>query len=310
MTDTPDIELPRHVALAWGVAADPQRGPKREMSVEKIVDAAVQIADADGLAAVSMAAVATRLGYTPMSLYRYVSAKDDLTMLMQESATGLPPESVRDQAGWRARLEALFRAQVQIFLAHPWILDIPITGTPMTPNAAAFMDAMLEALEETPLREEERLAVALLVTGHSRWYGTILAGYAASTRAGDATVAQIAARESAIFEALITADEYPALRRAVDAGVFRSQADPFEFGLQRMLDGVGGYIDRLAAGGSPAPPSDWLALDDADIARDKRYREARKSVREAEKALREARKTARETSREARERVSRGGGTV
>ena len=53
------------------------------------MDAAIEIADADGLGAVSMAAVATRLGYTPMSLYRYVSAKDDLMLLMQETATGL-----------------------------------------------------------------------------------------------------------------------------------------------------------------------------------------------------------------------------
>ena len=94
MTDAGELDLPRGVALAWGIAADPQRGPKREMSVERIVEAAVEIADAEGLGAVSMAAVAARLGYTPMSLYRYVSAKDDLVLLMQEEATGLPPATV------------------------------------------------------------------------------------------------------------------------------------------------------------------------------------------------------------------------
>ena len=94
-TDGVELELPRGVALAWGIAASPQRGPKREMSVERIVEAAVEIADAEGLGAVSMAAVAARLGYTPMSLYRYVTAKDDLILLMQEEATGLPPESDR-----------------------------------------------------------------------------------------------------------------------------------------------------------------------------------------------------------------------
>jgi AcrR family transcriptional regulator len=93
-TDPEDADLPRGIALAWGVAANPQRGPKREMSVESIVDAAVELADAEGLGAVSMAAVAARLGYTPMSLYRYVTAKDDLILLMQEEATGLPPEHV------------------------------------------------------------------------------------------------------------------------------------------------------------------------------------------------------------------------
>ena len=53
-----DVELPRGIALAWGIAVDPQRGPKRELSVEKIVDAAIEIADADGLGAVSMSSVA------------------------------------------------------------------------------------------------------------------------------------------------------------------------------------------------------------------------------------------------------------
>ena len=85
MSATSDPDLPRGIALAWGVAASPQRGPKREMSVERIVEAAVEIADAEGIGAVSMAAVASRLGYTPMSLYRYVTAKDDLILLMQES---------------------------------------------------------------------------------------------------------------------------------------------------------------------------------------------------------------------------------
>src|SRR3954462_15876956 len=87
----PDVELPRGVALAWGVAANPQRGPKRELSIERIVEAAVEIADAEGLAAVSMSSVATSLGFTTMSLYRYVSATEDLILLMQEYGTGLPP---------------------------------------------------------------------------------------------------------------------------------------------------------------------------------------------------------------------------
>src|SRR6478752_9481671 len=108
-TDDEDADLPRGIALAWGVAANPQRGPKREMSVESIVEAAVELADAEGLGAVSMAAVAARLGYTPMSLYRYVTAKDDLVLLMEEEATGLPPEEIFEVQGWRGKLEALYR---------------------------------------------------------------------------------------------------------------------------------------------------------------------------------------------------------
>src|SRR6187549_3710630 len=97
MNDTnPEPELPRAVALAWGVAANPQRGPKRELSIERIVEVAVGIADQGGLAAVSMAAIAAELGVTSMALYRYVTSKDDLLVLMQEHGIGLPPESVRE----------------------------------------------------------------------------------------------------------------------------------------------------------------------------------------------------------------------
>ncbi|MET0734576.1 MAG: TetR/AcrR family transcriptional regulator C-terminal domain-containing protein [Microbacterium sp.] len=306
MDESADPDLPRGIALAWGIAADPQRGPKREMSVEKIVDAAVEIADAEGLAAVSMAAVAARLGYTPMSLYRYVSAKDDLVLLMQETATGIPPESVREEDGWRARLRAICLAQVQVFLAHPWILDIPITGSPATPNSAAWMDASLESLADTPLTEVERLAIALLVAGHSRWYGTILAVYATQSRLTGRTPDEITAFENSTFERLISADEFPSLRRAVDAGVFLSEADPFQFGIDRTLDGIGSYIAALEQNAPHDAPAGWLGdPDDGDLVADKRVRETRRAVRDAEKLLRDARKAQRQAERDARERLRR-----
>jgi len=304
MDDPPaELDLPRGVALAWGLAADPQRGPKREMSVERIVEAAVAIADADGLGAVSMAAVAARLGYTTMSLYRYVSAKDDLVLLMQEEATGVPPDDVCGEEGWRARLAAVFRASVQVYVRHPWMLDIPITGTPATPNSAAWMDVMLEALEGTPLSEEERLAVALTVAGHARWYGTIIAAYTRQARDRGMSQEEITAAEDRLFAGLITADDYPSLHRAVQAGVFRSDADPFVFGLERILDGVDAHIARLEAGGAVAPAPSWPEAEPEEIGADKRVRAARKAVRDAEKALRAARAQERQARREARERA-------
>lgn len=303
MTDELEPELPRGIALAWGIAANPQRGPKREMSVERIVEAAVEIADAEGLGAVSMAAVAAKLGFTPMSLYRYVTAKDDLILLMQEEATGLPPESTRD-GSWRERLLGLYHSQVQQYLEHPWVLDVPISGSPVTPNSAAWMDAGLDALADTALSHEERLAVLLLVTGHSRWTGMVLAGYARVQREQGDAEADITRREDALYRALVTADAYPALRAGIDAGVFLDESDPFAFGLDRSLDGVAAYIAKVEKGGREATPT-WTGLDDADIADDKRFREARKAVRDAEKALRDARKIERQVARDARERRAR-----
>lgn len=305
MPDDADLELPRGIALAWGVAADPQRGPKREMSVEKIVGAAVELADAEGLAAVSMAAVAARLGYTPMSLYRYVSAKDDLLLLMQEEATGLPPDEDAAATSWRERLRALFGAMAGIYLQHPWMLDIPITGSPITPNSSAWIESSLVVLADTPLTQEERVAVTLLVTGHARWYGTVLAGYAAQARTTGMSPQEITVHEGALYDALISAEGFPALRTAVDAGVFVSDADPFLFGIERILDGIASYLDVLTDGGERPERPPWLVLDDADVAGDKKYREARKAVRAAERSLRDARKLERVALREARERLSR-----
>lgn len=306
MIDNEPPELPRGIALAWGVAADPQRGPKREMSVEKIVEAAVALADAEGLGAVSMAAVAARLGFTPMSLYRYVSAKDDLLLLMQEEATGLPPETHREAEGWRERLLALYEAQILVYLRHPWMLSVPISGSPITPNSSAWLDAGLAALDGTPLTADERVAVALAVTGHARWCGIVQAGYTEQSRTSGLSPEEVAAREASLFDRVITADEFPALRQAIEDGVFLSPADPFRFAVERTLDGVAAYMAGLERGEGHVAAEDWIDLDAAKLAGDKRLKEAQKASREAEKALRAARKLERQALREARDRLARG----
>ncbi|MFS0892797.1 TetR/AcrR family transcriptional regulator [Microbacterium sp. 179-I 3D3 NHS] len=305
MTDVEPPELPRGIALAWGVAADPQRGPKREMSVEKIVEAAVELADAEGIGAVSMAAVAAKLGFTPMSLYRYVSAKDDLLLLMQEQATGLPPESHLEATGWREKLVALYEEQVLLYLRHPWVLSLPITGSPITPNSSAWLDASLAALEETPLTADERMAVALAITGDARWCGIVQAGYTEQGRGTGLSPSEVALREATLYDRVITADEFPALRRAVDDDVFQSPADPFRFAVDRVLDGVAAYISDLDRGEPHATVDAWVALDPAELAGDRRLREAQKAVREAEKALRDARKIERQARRDAGERLAK-----
>lgn len=305
MTETEPPELPRGIALAWGVAADPQRGPKREMSVEKIVDAAVELADAEGIGAVSMAAVAARLGFTPMSLYRYVSAKDDLLLLMQEQATGVPPDSHLEIEGWRERLLDLYQEQVLLYLRHPWMLSLPITGSPITPNSSAWLDAALAALETTPLNAEERIAVALAVTGDARWCGIVQAGYTEQSRGTGLTPGEVAVREATLYERVITAEEFPALRRAIEEDVFLSPSDPFRFGVERVLDGVAAYISALEREQPRVATDEWVSLDPAELAGDRRVREAQKSVREAEKALRAARKVERQTLREAGERLAK-----
>ncbi|MDR2321036.1 MAG: TetR/AcrR family transcriptional regulator [Microbacterium sp.] len=304
--DLPD--LPRGIALAWGMAASPQRGPKREMSVERIVEAAVALADGEGLGAVSMAAVAKTLGFTPMSLYRYVTAKDDLLLLMQEEASGLPPlpESGAPERGWRAEAERLYRAHLDVYLRHPWLLSLPISGTPVTPGTAAWMDAYLAAFADTPLDQDDRMGAMLAIMGQSRWFGTVAAGYAEAARASGLTLEQVGAQEAALFRALIDPDAYPHARAALDEGALGGDRDPMVFGIERVLDGIAAHIDRLAAAGPQEPRTPPVFVrEDPAVAADKRVRAAAKSVRETEKALRAAQKNERQARKDAAERLAK-----
>jgi len=297
-------DLPRGVALAWGVAANPQRGPKREMSIERIVDVAVELADAGGLGAVSMAAVASELGFTPMSLYRYVTAKDDLVLLMQERGIGVPPESILETEGWRAGLEAWTRATVELYLEHPWMLDIAISSTPVTPNNLAWLESALQVLEPVPVSMNDKASIVLALIAQARWEGHVSRGYAEAAAAAGSTPDDLELAATGILEQLVTADEFPFVHAALHAGVFSPDADPgdnpFAFGRERVLDGVEAYL-------AGAPRVDAVAADadplDPEVARDPKVKDAVKTRREAEKRLREARKREREMQRNARERL-------
>jgi hypothetical protein len=102
---------------------------------------------------------------------------------------------------------------VQRYLSQPWVLDIPITGSPTTPSCAAWLDAGLQVLADTPLTHLDHVSVTLLVTGQARWVGVVQAGYARVQRETGLNDAEVAAREDALFRLLVTADAYPPRRR-------------------------------------------------------------------------------------------------
>ena len=287
--EIPEPELPRAVALAWGVAANPQRGPRRELNIEGIVEAAVSIADADGLGAVSMSSVASALGFTTMSLYRYVSAKDDLILLMQEAGTGLPPLSIGEADNWREGLTRWYRAILEVYSAHPWLLDITADSEPNTPNNLAWLDAGLAVLVDSPLDQQSRVAALLLLNGYSRWQGQVV-----RNQNGPAIPAHTLAE-------LITPEQFPYLAPAIAAGAFSAdEGRGFEFGLLRILDGLEWQFKELSAGrpGTTSEPD-----PDREFAKDERVRNARDKVRDAEQKLRELRKKEREAISKARERA-------
>lgn len=299
-----DVELPRGIALAWGVAAHPQRGPKRELSIERIVDAAVEIADAQGLSAVSMAAVAKSLGFTTMSLYRYVTSKDELLLLMSEIAIGVPPLSIGETQGWRESLLRTYHELLAVYAAHPWLLDIPITGIPSTPNNLGWLDAGLVALRDTSLSWQDKVSVNLLVTSQARWTAMIERGYTAHASAIGIEAEELDRISNHIITTLVTPESHPSLHRAVAAGVFIADEDPFDFGFRRILDGVDHYLTtRTAAADAPSTAPSTPETD--AFPKDAGVKKARTARREAEAKLREAVKREREAVQRARERSER-----
>ena len=126
--------------------------------------------------------------------------------------------------------------------------------------------------------------------------------YESRARESGASAQEVSEREAELFDRVVTAEEFPALRRAIDAGVFTADDDPFRFAVERILDGVESYVEARSRGEERPTPSDPIDAD-LDLAADKKVREAGRAVREAEKALRAARKAQRQALREARERV-------
>ena len=119
--------LPASLDAAWGRRARPTKGPKPGLSLERIVAAAVALAHAEGLGAVSMARVASELGSSPMSLYRYVDAKDELLALMVDAALGDPPPPPAGE-GWRDGLARWAWGYHDALRRHPWALHVPISA--------------------------------------------------------------------------------------------------------------------------------------------------------------------------------------
>ena len=124
----------------WGQqAAHGDADPGRCSTSTSIVDAALDIADAEGLAAVSMARVGDALGCTAMALYRHVGSKDELlTLLIDRVAADAP--ALPEDLGWREGLTAWTQVQIDGVLAHPWLLDVPLASTPLGPHRARWID--------------------------------------------------------------------------------------------------------------------------------------------------------------------------
>ncbi|MFV2172926.1 TetR/AcrR family transcriptional regulator [Actinomadura sp. LOL_016] len=143
----------RSMDLLWRVPPDadaadgPSRpGPRPGLSVELIVDTAIAVADADGMAALSMRAVGERLGRTAMALYTYVPGKAELVDLMYDRAQAELPSGYAAGTGWRAAVAAWAEDTWALYLRHPWMLAVSQARPVLGPGEYRALEALLDAL--------------------------------------------------------------------------------------------------------------------------------------------------------------------
>ncbi len=236
------VPLPPSIELAWGLRDHGTRGPKRGLTLERIVQAGIKVALTDGIGSLSMGRVAAELGVATMSLYRYVAAKDDLLLLMSDTALGGPPENAVNAEDWRAGLTAWAVAVRAAYRRHPWALRVPISGPPLGPNNVAYLEAALRSMAGTGLSEQQKLSAVLLLSGFVRNEATLTADLAAAS-GGTAVMPGY----GAMVARLTDPSHFPALHAAVASGALDDDDDidiEFDFGLERILDGIDVLIRR------------------------------------------------------------------
>jgi AcrR family transcriptional regulator len=252
MDDQIPTGLPASIEAAWGVRTRPNKGPRPALSLERIVAAAVRVAASDGLQAVSMSRVAADLGVSTMSLYRYVGAKDELLALMADLTFEAPPEPRRPEETWRDGLSRWAWTELGVYRRNPWVLRIPISGPPVTPNAMAWLERGLDCLRDTGLTEGEKLSVMLVLTGFVRGQAMLQADIAAAQAAGASPPdPELMASYGRLMARLTDPERFPALHAVLAAGVFDEPDNgdaEFTFGLERVLDGIETLIEKRRTG--------------------------------------------------------------
>ncbi|RKT56498.1 TetR family transcriptional regulator [Saccharothrix australiensis] len=232
-------------------SADGRVHPDRpEPTADRLVRVAVEIADREGLAGLSMRRVAARLGVATMSLYRHVPGKEDLVLRMIDSVLAARP--LPDVAGgWRERLEAAARLQWDLFRAHPWLAGaLSMTRPQLLPGAIAHTEWMLRALDGHGLTAEEMLHAAVTVFGFVRGTAVNLETEAEQRQHTGLTPDEWLAGQSAVLTAITGSGRFPLFTRTTGTEVDMALGTLFEFGLARLLDGIGEWIsDRPALDG-------------------------------------------------------------
>jgi AcrR family transcriptional regulator len=228
--------------LLWEPGARPARGPKPRLSREAIVAAAVELADQSGLRETSMRAVARALGVGTMSLYRYVPSKDALVDLMFDSVLSRQPKAADLPGDWRAKLEAVARIDLALYLRHPWVLEVSSSRPPLGPGTLDTYESVLRAVVDSGLPQRELNAAVTALSAYVRGAAQTELTRMRTVRDSGLTDEQWWSDRGQFWERWFDPERYPTITAIYASGAYDDPPDEFEFGLQRLLDGIAAHI--------------------------------------------------------------------
>ncbi|MDI3406325.1 TetR/AcrR family transcriptional regulator C-terminal domain-containing protein [Streptomyces cavernicola] len=237
--------VPARPAAAPTPAQPPS--PEPELGLDRIVRAAVEIADAEGLQACSMRGVAARLGVAAMSIYRYVPSKDELVLHMADAAFGEESYPADAPEGWRPRIEMGARKLWRLYQKHPWLAQIgSLTRPLLVPNLLVHGEWMLGALDGHGLDPVALFDVHVLLYSHVHGLAVHLELEAHAEAATGQSDDQWMDSRAHVLDELTRSGRFPHFTKVV--GSFADGYDLrldalFEFGLKALLDGLTPVIE-------------------------------------------------------------------
>ncbi|MFI7537452.1 TetR/AcrR family transcriptional regulator [Streptosporangium sp. NPDC049376] len=238
----------RSLALLWRAHGRPGRSG---LTIRAIVEAAVELADTEGIEAVSMRQVAERLRVGTMSLYTHVPGKTELVDLMVDTAYGRLYDDVdapsAQPGGWRGALRFVAARNWDLYLRHPWMLQVTGGRPALGPNAVLKYEAELRPLDGIGLTDLEMDAVLTLVLTHVEGTARTRASLEEARRDSGLTDDEWWVANAPLLDKVADESRFPVASRVGQAAgqEYDAPADPevaLTFGLDRILDGVATLI--------------------------------------------------------------------
>lgn len=251
----------RTIELLWGVREKPRRGPKPKLTVGQIVTVAIELADTEGISALSIRRTAERLGVSPMSIYTYIPGRAELLDLMMDRVHGEltdPPPS----HDWRVTMTILAEETWALYHRHPWLLQLTTGRLPLGPHTFAKHERELGAVDAIGLTDLEMDAVVAMVNSFVQGMARGSVESAGLVRRSGMTDLEWWTASAPVLAEIPEADAglFPLAARVGQAageahGAASNPLHTFRFGLARILDGVEQLVNGEASTSESELPS-------------------------------------------------------